>query len=72
MLKNPRFWRHVQALLIFFFLWIIMRLLGIYLTSQSIVYLIQLVLVVLIGFASLLTSITIIRTARGSRVSKSD
>ncbi|MCS7145713.1 MAG: DUF373 family protein [Nitrososphaerota archaeon] len=65
--KSPRLWRHVQALLTFFFLWIMMRLLGAYLTTQSIAYLIQLVLVALIGFASLLTSITIIRTIRGAR-----
>lgn len=66
-IKSPRVWRHVQALLIFFFLWILMRLLGYYLTTQSIVYLIQIVLVALIGFASLLTSITIIRTIRSAR-----
>jgi len=67
MAGSQRFWRHVQALLVFIFLWIMMRLLGLYLTSQSIVYLLQLVLVALIGFASLLTSITIIRTLRGAR-----
>jgi putative membrane protein len=69
-LKSPRVWRHVQAMLIFFFLWIMMRLLGTFLTTQSIVYLIQLVLVALIGFASLLTSITIIRAVRGMRAPK--
>ncbi|MEM0481462.1 MAG: DUF373 family protein [Nitrososphaerota archaeon] len=69
-LKSPRVWRHVQAMLIFFFLWIMMRLLGTFLTTQGIVYLIQLVLVALIGFASLLTSITIIRAVRGIRAPK--
>lgn len=71
-MKSVRVWRHVQALLIFFFLWIMMRLLGFYLSTQNFVYLLQLVLVTLIGFASLLTSITIIRAIRGAKRIKHD
>ncbi|MEM0444494.1 MAG: DUF373 family protein [Nitrososphaerota archaeon] len=71
-MRSPRVWRHVQAMLIFFFLWIMIRLLGLYLSTQNLVYLIQLVLITLIGFATLLTSITIIRAIRGARRSKHD
>lgn len=68
--RSARVWRHVQALVVFFFLWIIVRLFGEYLVTQNIAHLIQLILVVIVGFATLLTTITIIRSIRRVRVFK--
>lgn len=65
--RSVRVWRHVQALLVFFFLWIIVRIFGEYLVTQNIAHLIQLILVVIVGFTMLLTTVTIIRSVRGVR-----
>ncbi len=68
--RSVRVWRHAQALLVFFFLWIIVRIFGEYLVTQNIAHLIQLILVVIVGFTMLLTTVTIIRSVRGVRALK--
>lgn len=62
--RSPKVWRMSQAAIFFVFLWALLRVLGDFLRSGESFFLIQLVLISAVGFATLATSLILIRTIR--------
>ncbi|MEM1518271.1 MAG: DUF373 family protein [Nitrososphaerota archaeon] len=63
-LRSPKLWRMIQATVVILFLWALLKGLGEFLRTNDVQYLIQLTFISIIGFATLATSLILIRTIR--------